>query len=60
MYVCWYALLGPTIHNDGHLSHTQMLECLVAAKDIDWSKVTCFHLDEYIGIDQSHGASFVK
>jgi glucosamine-6-phosphate deaminase len=29
-------------------------------QDIDWSKVTMFHLDEYLGIDESHPASFVK
>lgn len=29
-------------------------------EDIDWSKVVGFHLDEYIGLDESHPASFVK
>ena len=29
-------------------------------EDIDWSKVTCFHLDEYVGLSESHPASFVK
>ena len=29
-------------------------------KPIDWSKVEMFHLDEYIGIDSNHKASFVK
>ena len=29
-------------------------------EDIDWSVVTGFHLDEYIGIDVSHPASFRK
>jgi len=28
--------------------------------DIDWSKVIAFHLDEYIGVDESHPASFIK
>jgi len=28
--------------------------------DVDWSKVEMFHLDEYIGVDSSHPASFVK
>ena len=28
--------------------------------DIDWSKVTAFHLDEYIGISANHPASFRK
>lgn len=29
-------------------------------EDIDWSKVTMFHLDEYIGLPDSHPASFRK
>lgn len=29
-------------------------------EDIDWSVVTAFHLDEYIGISESHPASFRK
>ena len=29
-------------------------------KDIDWTKVEMFHLDEYIGIGTDHPASFVK
>jgi glucosamine-6-phosphate deaminase len=29
-------------------------------EDIDWSKVEVFHLDEYIGIEETHPASFVK
>lgn len=35
------------------------LEALVEKK-VDWSKVEMFHLDEYIGIDETHPASFVK
>jgi len=27
---------------------------------IEWGKIEVFHLDEYIGIDESHKASFVK
>jgi glucosamine-6-phosphate deaminase len=27
-------------------------------KDIDWRKVEIFHLDEYIGLDETHPASF--
>jgi glucosamine-6-phosphate deaminase len=30
----------------------------VAAPGIDWSKVTVFHLDEYVGLAVSHPASF--
>jgi len=40
-------------------SQFEMLEELVM-KDIDWSKVTCFHLDEYIGMPVTHPASFRK
>ncbi len=28
--------------------------------DVDWSKVTCFHLDEYVGMSIKHNASFRK
>ena len=34
------------------------LATLVEAKNIDWSVVTMFHLDEYIGLPASHPASF--
>ncbi len=39
-------------------SQFTMLAALVAADDIDWGKVTGFHLDEYIGLSMSHPASF--
>lgn len=29
-------------------------------QDVEWSKVTAFHLDEYIGIPETHPASFRK
>ncbi|MCA1942104.1 MAG: 6-phosphogluconolactonase [Yonghaparkia sp.] len=35
------------------------LDALIAA-DVDWSKVEMFHLDEYIGLDAGHSASFVR
>lgn len=38
-------------------SQFEMLSALVE-KDIDWSKVTAFHLDEYIGLPIDHPASF--
>jgi glucosamine-6-phosphate deaminase len=41
------------------VSQFEMLEVLVK-EDIDWSGVTGFHLDEYIGIDENHPASFRK
>ena len=40
-------------------SQFEMLAELVKA-DIDWSKVTAFHLDEYIGLPPNHPASFAK
>jgi len=40
-------------------SQFEMLSSLVT-KDIDWSKVTVFHLDEYIGLSVYHPASFRK
>lgn len=40
-------------------SQFEMLGSLVRA-DIDWSKVTAFHLDEYIGLPDTHPASFRK
>ncbi len=41
-------------------SHLEFLEALTQEPDLDWSKVTCFHLDEYIGLPVSHPASFRK
>jgi glucosamine-6-phosphate deaminase len=40
------------------MSQFEMLGHLVAAEGIDWSKVTAFHLDEYVGLPESHEASF--
>lgn len=41
-------------------SQFNLLDALVDAPDIDWSRVTIFHLDEYVGIEASHKASFVR
>lgn len=41
-------------------SQFEMLNHLVAQKNIDWSKVSAFHLDEYIGMPITHNASFRK
>src|SRR5512133_390181 len=40
-------------------SQFEMLVTLVA-QDIEWSKVRAFHLDEYIGLPETHPASFRK
>jgi len=39
-------------------SQFEFLAALVKEPDIDWTKVTGFHLDEYIGIPVTHKASF--
>lgn len=41
-------------------SQFETLETLINDKDIDWSKVRMFHLDEYIGMPITHKASFRK
>ena len=62
------ALIRKAIVEKGHAnvivatgaSQFEMLSELVKIKDIAWNKVTCFHLDEYIGMPITHGASFRK
>jgi len=39
-------------------SQDELLAGLVAAPEIDWSRVTVFHMDEYVGLAESHPASF--
>src|SRR3954454_659141 len=39
-------------------SQFEMLRELVEQPDINWNKVTGFHLDEYVGLPISHPASF--
>jgi len=39
-------------------SQFETLKQLTSEKDIDWSKVVMFHLDEYIGLPESSKASF--
>jgi len=41
-------------------SQFEFLEALVSTASIDWSRITMFHLDEYIGISENHPASFIK
>ena len=41
-------------------SQFEMLEHLVKEPDVDWKNVHIFHLDEYIGLDDSHPASFCR
>jgi len=39
-------------------SQYDFLASLIAQPDIDWPRVTAFHLDEYVGIAADHPASF--
>ena len=57
--------IGRSIHKRGEativlacgMSQTGMLEHLVA-EDLDWGRVTAFHLDEYVGLKGNHPGSF--
>lgn len=39
-------------------SQNEILEALVQAEGIDWSRVTAFHMDEYIGLPKDHPQRF--
>ncbi len=39
-------------------SQDEFLAGLVADKEIDWARVVAFHMDEYLGIEPDHPASF--
>lgn len=39
-------------------SQIKFLEALITLGGVDWSRVILFHLDEYLGIDADHSASF--
>lgn len=39
-------------------SQFEMLAALVNLPDIDWPRITVFHLDEYVGMPEAHPASF--
>ncbi|MDF2669125.1 MAG: nagB 3 [Paenibacillus sp.] len=60
-------IINNTISKQGHArivlstgaSQFTFLEAL-KEKDVDWSKVEMFHLDEYVGLPESHPASFRK
>ena len=41
-------------------SQLEFLEHLTATCPVDWSRVTLFHLDEYVGLPIEHPASFRK
>ena len=39
-------------------SQFEFLEALMVAADVAWDKVVFFHLDEYVGLPETHPASF--
>jgi len=39
-------------------SQIQFLDALIDLGNVDWSQITFFHLDEYLGISADHAASF--
>ena len=41
-------------------SQLEFVDEMLKRGDIDWSKVCGFHLDEYVGLPETHGASFRK
>jgi glucosamine-6-phosphate deaminase len=41
-------------------SQFEVLDALVDIPGTDWSCTTIFHLDEYIGIEATHSASFIR
>jgi glucosamine-6-phosphate deaminase len=41
-------------------SQFEFLEALTKLSGIDWPKVEMFHLDEYVGVSDSHPASFCR
>jgi len=61
-------LIKDAIHSKGEAviilatgsSQFETIRTLIEDKQIDWSKVVMFHLDEYIGLPMTHKASFRK
>jgi glucosamine-6-phosphate deaminase len=41
-------------------SQVRFLAALVVLNDVDWSRITFFHMDEYLGMDANHPASFSR
>jgi len=41
-------------------SQFEVINQLITEKNIEWDKVVMFHLDEYIGLSETHPASFRK
>lgn len=41
-------------------SQNEFLTGLVAAEDVDWSRINAFHMDEYIGLASKHPQTFAN
>ncbi len=41
-------------------SQIEFLDQLTAKRDIEWSRIELFHLDEYVGLGPAHPASFAR
>jgi len=41
-------------------SQNEFLAGLTSSPDIDWSRITIFHMDEFVGLQAHHGSSFRK
>ena len=62
------SLLNEIIHQKGTatfviatgVSQLDFIDTLIAEGNVDWSKTRMFHLDEYIGLPETHPASFRK
>jgi len=59
-------LINTAIAEQGHAafvaatgaSQFDFLDALVSNHDVDWARTTMFHLDEYVGLPETHPASF--
>ncbi|HBM77092.1 MAG TPA: glucosamine-6-phosphate deaminase, partial [Verrucomicrobiales bacterium] len=41
-------------------SQFEVIEALLRETDIEWGRIVLFHLDEYIGLEEEHPASFSR
>jgi glucosamine-6-phosphate deaminase len=61
-----HTCLQQVVHSKGHAaailasaaSQVQFLEALTTLPGLNWSAVTLFHMDEYLGVSDQHPASF--
>lgn len=41
-------------------SQSEFLKDLIGDSRVDWSRINAFHMDEYVGLDHTHGQSFAN